>query len=51
MQFVGVQSMKSITGKDYGGDVAAWRQVAAGQTPPPPQAPSLAERVRSVSPF
>jgi HEAT repeat protein len=51
MQYVGTQAMKSITGKDYGGDVAAWRQVAAGQSPPPPKAPSLAERMRSVSPF
>jgi hypothetical protein len=51
MQYVGVQSMKSITGKDYGGDMQAWRQVAAGETPPPPKAPSLAERVRRVSPF
>jgi hypothetical protein len=51
MQYVGVQSMKSLTGKDYGGDVAAWRQVAAGGNPPPPKPPSIAERVRSVSPF
>lgn len=51
MQYVGVQSMKSLTGKDYGGDVAAWRQVAAGGNPPPPDPPSIAERVRSVSPF
>lgn len=51
MQFVGVQSMKSITGKDYGGDVAAWRQVAAGQSPPEPPAPSIAERIREATRF
>jgi hypothetical protein len=51
MQFVGVKSMKSITGKDYGGDVNAWRQVAAGAAPPEPRAPSIAERIRSASPF
>jgi len=51
LQYVGVQAMKSLTGKDYGGDVDAWRQLAAGETPPPPKAPSLAERLRSVSPF
>jgi hypothetical protein len=51
MQYVGVQSMKSLTGKDYGGDVKAWRQVVAGETPPAPEPPSLAERIRSVSPF
>lgn len=51
LQFVGVQSMKRVTGKDYGPDVQAWRQVAAGQTPPPEKAPSVAERVRGLSPF
>ncbi len=51
MQYVGVQSMKSITGKDYGGDVAAWLQVASGGTPPEPPAPSIAERIRSATRF
>ncbi len=51
MQYVGVQSLKSITGKDYGPDVQAWRQVAAGGTPPPTAAPSIAERVKGLSPF
>jgi HEAT repeat protein len=51
MQYVGVQSLKSITGKDYGPDVQAWRQVAAGGTPPAPAAPSIAERLKRVSPF
>jgi hypothetical protein len=43
--------MKSITGKDYGPDVQAWRQVAAGGTLPAESAPSIAERVKNVSPF
>ena len=52
LQFVGVQSMKSISGLDYGGDVAKWRQVATGGTPPEaPQPPSIAERIRSATPF
>jgi len=51
MQYAGVRSMKQITGKDYGPKVEAWRQVAAGQTPPPESAPSIAERLRKVSPF
>jgi HEAT repeat protein len=51
MQFVGVQSMKSVTGKDYGPDVEAWRQVAAGKTPEPPKTPSIADRLRRASPF
>jgi HEAT repeat protein len=51
LQYVGVQSMKSITGEDYGPDVQTWRQVAAGQTPQPAQPPSLAERMQRLSPF
>ncbi len=52
LQYVGVQSMKALTGKDYGGDVDAWRQLATGHAPPPrQQAPSIAERVRSMSPL
>jgi HEAT repeat protein len=51
MQYVGVQSLKSITGKDYGPDVQTWRQVAAGGTPPAAPAPSIAERMRNITPF
>ena len=51
MQYAGVQSMKSLTGEDYGPDVQAWRQVAAGGTPPAAATPSLAERLRRASPF
>jgi hypothetical protein len=51
MQYVGVQSLKAITGKDYGPDVQAWRQVAAGGTPPAAPVPSIAERMRKMSPF
>jgi hypothetical protein len=51
MQYVGVQSMQSITGKDYGPNVDAWRQVAAGKAPPAPETPSIAERLRKSTPF
>ncbi len=51
MQFVGVESLRSITGKDFGPDVQAWRQVATSNTPPAPAPPSVAERLRRVSPF
>jgi hypothetical protein len=51
LQYVGVQSMREITGKDYGPNVQSWRQFAAGQTPPAPERPSIAERLRKVSPF
>lgn len=51
MQYVGVEALKSITGKDYGPDVQAWRQVAAGGPPPAEPAPSMAERIKRASPF
>ncbi len=51
LQFVGVQSMQSLTGKHYGGDVKAWRQVAAGESPPEPKPPSIAERIRNAARF
>ena len=51
MQYVGVESMKSITGEDYGNDVQTWRQVAAGEKPTNPQEPSIATRLRQMSPF
>ena len=50
MQYAGVQSLKAITGKDYGPDVKAWQQVAAGESPPE-YTPSVAERLRKVKPF
>jgi HEAT repeat protein len=51
LQFVGVQSMKSVTGKDYGGDVETWRQVAEGKSVAEPPAPSIAERLKSATRF
>ncbi|MEX0643651.1 MAG: HEAT repeat domain-containing protein [Pirellulales bacterium] len=51
MQYVGVQSMKSVTGKDYGPNVEAWRQVATGGTSLPPEVPSIARRIRDMSPL
>jgi HEAT repeat protein len=50
LQYVGVESLKSITGKDYGPDVQAWRQVAAGTPPATPEV-SVAERLKRMSPF
>jgi hypothetical protein len=51
MQYVGVESMKSLTGKNYGNDVKTWRQVAAGEKPDTPETPSIATRIREMSPF
>jgi hypothetical protein len=51
LQYVGVQSLKSITGKDYGPSVDAWRQVATGASPLPPEVPSIAQRILRATPF
>jgi hypothetical protein len=45
MQYLAVQSLKQISGKDFGNDVNLWRQYARGESPPEP---SLAERVRRL---
>ena len=50
LQYAGVESLKAITGRDYGPDVQVWRQVAAGGTPPE-VTPSVAQRLRKMSPF
>jgi len=51
MQLAGVNAMKSITGKNLGNDVTAWREYAkSGEMPEQPEI-SLAERVKQLSPF
>lgn len=47
LQYAGVEALKSVSGKDLGNDVVAWRQYAASEQPEI----SLAERPRSWSPF
>lgn len=42
-----IESLKSVSGKDYGYDVPAWRQYAAGETVTP-RPVNFAERVRGV---
>jgi HEAT repeat protein len=52
LQFVAVESLKSVSGQDFGGDVRAWRQYATGQDPAIQERPvSLAEQIRKVTPF
>jgi hypothetical protein len=48
MQFQAVQSLKTITGKDFGTDVNRWRQYVNGEIPEGAESISLAERLRSV---
>jgi hypothetical protein len=44
MQYLAVQSLKKVSGKDFGNDVNRWQQYLRTGTPPPP--PTLAERLR-----
>jgi HEAT repeat protein len=47
MQFTAVESLRKISGKDYGNDVKAWQQYAKGEKPQ--AAPvSLAERFKKM---
>ncbi len=47
LQYAGVQALKSVSGQDFGNDVSAWRQYAAGEQPEI----SLAEKPSGWSPF
>ena len=47
LQYAGVQALKSVSGKDLGNDVVAWREYAASEQPEI----SLAERSSGWSPF
>jgi HEAT repeat protein len=53
LQFAGVESMKKVSGKDYGGDVRAYLAYAKGETPVSDQEnqTSVASRLRRFSPF
>jgi hypothetical protein len=44
MQFRAVESLKNMSGRDYGSDLVAWKEFVDGGNPEEPQAPSLAER-------
>jgi hypothetical protein len=44
LQFCAIQSLRTATGRDYGGDVAAWRQVVQGIEPTNFERPSFAQR-------
>jgi hypothetical protein len=48
LQHRAVQSLKGITGKDLGNNVAAWRQFVHEGTTPPVDKPTIAERVRNL---
>jgi HEAT repeat protein len=45
MQYYAVDSLRKISGQDFGNDVGKWRQYAKGETPAPAKPPSLADRI------
>jgi hypothetical protein len=45
MQYRAVQSLESVTGRDFGNDVTRWQQYVRGELPESEQAPSVAERI------
>lgn len=50
VQFQVAQSLKSMTGRDYGGDFDAWKRFMAGENVPEPPPLSTAERVWNALP-
>jgi len=48
LQYRAVESLKRASGRNYGNDLAAWRQFAAGEDPGPEYTPSLAERLHEL---
>jgi hypothetical protein len=44
LQYRAIESLRTATGKDYGGDVAAWRQVVKGIEPTNFEHPSIVQR-------
>lgn len=50
VQYQVAQSLKSMTGRDYGGDFEAWKRFMAGENVPEPPPLSTAERVWNALP-
>jgi hypothetical protein len=48
LQYQAMQSLKSCSGRDFGVSVASWREFVAGRNPPPPESPSMAQRLRQL---
>jgi hypothetical protein len=46
LQQTAMDSLRTVTGKDYGYSASAWRDYMQGGTPTPPPAPSIAQRLR-----
>jgi HEAT repeat protein len=46
MQYRAVESARTISGKDFGNNLIAWREYMDGGNPPEQPSPSLAERLK-----
>ncbi|WP_425614466.1 HEAT repeat domain-containing protein [Anatilimnocola sp. NA78] len=46
LQHAAMDSLRTVTGKDYGYSASAWREYVQGGTPKAPPAPSLAQQFR-----
>jgi hypothetical protein len=44
LQYRAIESLSKVTGRDYGVDVAAWRQYVQGAEPTPSRQPSIVQR-------
>jgi HEAT repeat protein len=51
LQHRAVQSLKSVSGQDYGDNVPAWRDYVEGRSPVLPEPPTIAERLRAITRF
>lgn len=48
LQYRAVQSLREMSGRDYGNDLVAWREFIDGGNPPEQPPPSLADRLRNL---
>ena len=48
MQYRAVESLRQITGEDFGNDVGRWQQYVRGELPQPARPVSIAERLRRL---
>jgi HEAT repeat protein len=46
LQQTAMDSLRTVTGKDYGYSASAWREYMQGGAPTPPPSPSIAQRLR-----
>ena len=48
LQYQAMESLRTMTGRDYGNDVNRWREFVQGGNPAPVPSPSVAHRIRTL---